>query len=168
MNSIDFYLAMSTPLGVVELSDLIADVDERLLDPIKLRPYFLGYDDLARRFIENGYVIYARHSTSAVLAGCAVIYANPKLYAYAYETFIGIRGAFERQGIGRKLIELEFEVCRDIGMQSIMTNCHADNIAKRKLNLESGYSEVTNQQEIAEYVALNPKWMDKVFYIKNL
>lgn len=167
MNLISFYFGKSHPLSVRELADLLSDVDGRLLDPIIRRPYFAGYNELAKCFIESGEVIYAKHK-SGVLAGCAVIYADPKRYSHAYETYIGIREAFERQGIGRKLTELEFEICRGIGMQRIMTNCHVQNSSKRKLNLASGYSVVTNQQEIAAYVALNPKWVGKVFYIKEL
>lgn len=62
MTSIDYYLAKNVPLDAGELSNLIADVDERLLDPIKFRPYFSSYADLAKRFIENGHIIYAKHS----------------------------------------------------------------------------------------------------------
>lgn len=105
---------------------------------------------------------------SKYLVGCAVIYADPERYAYAYETFIGIHRDFEKQGIGRKLTNLEFEVCRNIGMKTIMTNCHANNLIKRKLNVKSGYSEVTNKQKITEYVSLNPKWAGKIFFIKDL
>ena len=51
MNSNTFHFGHITPLSEKELADLIADVDERLIDPIKDRPYFAGYDTLAKHFI---------------------------------------------------------------------------------------------------------------------
>ena len=102
------------------------------------------------------------------LAGCAVIYADPERFSQAFETYIGIRQSFEGQGIGHKLTNMEFELCRQTGMKKIMTNCHPDNFRKIKLNLLNGYSVVTDQHQIQDYLVLNPKWAGKAFFIKDI
>jgi GNAT superfamily N-acetyltransferase len=163
----DFHFGHINPISEIELADLIADVDERLIDPIKDRPYFSGYNTLAKQFIERENVLFARHVTG-VLAGCAVIYADPELFSQAFETYIGIRKSFEGQGIGYKLTNMEFELCRQKGMKKIMTNCHPDNIRKIKLNLQNGYSVVTDQHQIQDYLAFNPKWAGKAFFIREI
>lgn len=164
---ITFHYGGIESIPISRLIELLADVDKRLVDPINGRSYFLGYEDLADRFVEKGRVMYALYE-SEILAGCAVIYADPTEYSHAYETYMGVRGNFERLGIGRKLTEMEFELCREIGMHRIITNCHKKNAAKRALNLACGYSEVKDPNQIASYVASNQKWEGKIFYVRGL
>jgi L-amino acid N-acyltransferase YncA len=167
MEAITCYLASSETLNVNDFAALLSDLDDSLPDPINQRNFFSGYKDLAIRFMENAEVIIARDETGD-LAGCAVIYIDPERYSHGYEAYIGVRESFKRRGVGRKLTEYEFKLCREKGMSRMMTNCNPNNTAKINLNLSLGYKQVTDDKKIADYLALNEKWSGKIFFIIDL
>lgn len=167
MTAFTLHRAKFSALDVNELIEFISEVDERALDPIKSRSYFVGYEELVNRFMRIGELLFAKDALGN-LAGCAVIYANPEHYDHAYETYIGVSESFKRQGIGRMLTELEFIVCREIGMKGILTTCHPQNLSKKNLNESCGYLEIRDKKKIASLVAENPKWLGRAIFMRNV
>ncbi len=166
VRGVAYHCHPDSPLSRLALAKFLAEADGSLPEPLHSRSYFTSFEDVASKFLRDGLIAYAA-TDSGNLAGVAVVYANPLLYPRAYETYIGVSPDWRRQGIATRLSEMEEELSRKAGASGAMTNCDPRNTAKIALNQQRGYRMVVDQEEIAAFEGMNPKWLGKSFFIKD-
>ncbi len=154
------------PLQQDVLSDLLAEVDSSLPEPLRQRSYFSSFGEVAAKFLRDCFIAYATDEAGKAV-GVAVVHAEPGRYSRGCETYVGVIPSHRHRGIGKKLSVMVIELCRSAGMLGIMTTCDPRNVGKISLNLSLGYMPVRDVKELARFEKLNPKWVGKAFFTKD-
>lgn len=142
-------------IGGAEIADFIEQIDNDFNYPIKDRPGFLSYCTLAKKFLDNGIVLFCREKRK--LTAVTVIYADPKQYIYAYIPFTGIEKSSRGTGIIQTLMNRRKELCKKIGMKGVLSSCSVKNQKMISILESAGYTRITNEREIGRIKQWNPK-----------